>query len=45
MLDRDRRDELTVGVLLQALQALGILPEWAENIEMTLAGFAREALV
>jgi len=45
LLDRDRSDELTVGVLRQVVQELGILPECVENIEMTLAGFATEALV
>ncbi len=42
--DRDQRDGLTGGLLRQSVQELGILPEWEKNLEMTLAGFAEEAL-
>jgi len=38
-------DELTAGFLDQPFRELGIQPETIENIEMTLAGFAKEALV
>ncbi len=42
--DFDRRDALTAGVLYQTVQKLGMPPERLKNIEMTLAGFATEAL-
>ncbi len=42
--DHDRRDELAAGLLFQAVRELSMPPECVENIEMTLAEFAREAL-
>lgn len=38
-------DELTAGFLDQPFRELGVQPETIENIEMTSAGFAKEALV
>ena len=43
--DHDRKDELTGGLLFQAVRELGMPPEWVENIEMTLAEFANKALI
>ncbi len=40
----DRRDKHTAELLFQALRELAISPEWAENIETTLSGFAKAAL-
>jgi len=44
MSGHDRRDKLKDGYLFQAVWKLGVSPEWVENIEMTLAGSAKEAL-
>ncbi len=45
MSDHDRRDDLTAKLLFQTVRELGISPDCVENIEMTLTGFAKEALV
>jgi len=45
MPDNGKRDELTAGFLYRPFRALGIPPECIESIEMTLTGFANEALV
>ncbi len=42
--DHHRKDELTGGLLFQAVRELGMPPEWVENIEMMLAEFANKAL-
>jgi hypothetical protein len=42
MLERNRRDDLSAGLLFQTLDQLGISPECVANIEGTLAEFANE---
>ncbi len=42
---QDRRDDLTAELLFEAVRELDIPPECVEDIEMTLAAFAQEALV
>jgi hypothetical protein len=37
-------DKLKAGLLLQTVRELGLPPEYVENIEMMLIGFAKEAL-
>jgi len=44
ILDQDTGDEPTAGLLFQTMRELGIPPEYLENIEMTLTGFAKEAM-
>lgn len=45
MSDRDRTGDLTARLLFQTVRELGIPPDCVENIEMTLTGFAKEALM
>ena len=45
MSDHDRKDEPTVKLLFQTVRDLGIPPECVENIERTLTGFVKEAMV
>lgn len=45
MPDDGKGDKLTAFLLFQPLRELGIQPERIKNIEMTLAGFAKEALL
>lgn len=43
--DHDKGGEHTAGLLFQTMRELGIPPEYLEDINITLAGFAKEALV
>jgi len=43
--DHDKEGELTAGLLFQTMRELGIPLDYLENIDMTLKGFAKEALV
>lgn len=42
--DPEKSDEITTGLLSQAMREWGIPPEYLENIELTFIGFAKEAL-
>jgi hypothetical protein len=41
----EKGEEITAGLLCQTMRELGLPPEYIGNIERTLAGFAKEALV
>jgi hypothetical protein len=43
--DHDKGGELTAGLLFKMMLEMGIPLEYLEDIEMTLTGFAKEALV
>jgi len=43
--DHDKGGEPTAGLLFQTMRELGIPLEYLENIDMTLTGFAKEALL
>ena len=41
----EKGEEITAGLLCQTMRDLGLPLEYLENIDRTLAGFAKEALV